>query len=138
MQVLTGLTAAGAALAGIFLATYTGTLIAVTAVPAWNTHRSVLPFHFGMAGLGSAAAVLEFAGFKFLSLHWIGLVAAAAETLVMLWLELRKHGPIDLFFSNAGIGYGGGAEVSNERWQRLLHNLSQHLKSQAVMSPDNR
>ena len=72
-----------------------GHVVAVTAVPAWNTHRSVLPFHFGMAGLGSAAAVLEFAGFRFLSLHWIGLVAAAAETLVMLWLELRKHGPVD-------------------------------------------
>lgn len=30
-----------------------------------------------------------------------------------------KHGPIALFFSNAGIGYGGGAEVSDERWQRI-------------------
>ena len=40
----------------------------------------------------------------------------------------RDHGPIDLFCSNAGIGYGGGAEVSNERWQRIWDiNLMAHV-----------
>jgi len=39
-----------------------------------------------------------------------------------------KHGPIDLFFSNAGIGYGGGAEVSNDRWQRIWEiNVMAHV-----------
>ncbi|MEI9989282.1 MAG: SDR family oxidoreductase [Rhizomicrobium sp.] len=39
-----------------------------------------------------------------------------------------RHGPIDLFFSNAGIGYGGGAEVSNERWQRIWDvNVMAHV-----------
>ncbi|MBS0471209.1 MAG: SDR family NAD(P)-dependent oxidoreductase [Proteobacteria bacterium] len=38
------------------------------------------------------------------------------------------HGPIDLFFSNAGIGYGGGAEVSNDRWQRIWDiNVMAHV-----------
>ena len=40
----------------------------------------------------------------------------------------RDHGPIDLFCSNACIGYGGGAEVSNERWQRIWDiNLMAHV-----------
>ncbi|MCC6917881.1 MAG: SDR family oxidoreductase [Alphaproteobacteria bacterium] len=40
----------------------------------------------------------------------------------------REHGPIDLFCSNAGIGYGGGAEVSDERWQRIWEiNVMAHV-----------
>jgi NAD(P)-dependent dehydrogenase (short-subunit alcohol dehydrogenase family) len=40
----------------------------------------------------------------------------------------KTHGPIDLFFSNAGIGYGGGAEVDNERWQRIWDiNVMAHV-----------
>ena len=40
----------------------------------------------------------------------------------------RDHGPIDLFCSNAGIGIGGGAEVSNERWQRIWDiNVMAHV-----------
>ena len=40
----------------------------------------------------------------------------------------RRLGPIDLFCSNAGIGYGGGAEVSDERWQRIWDiNVMAHV-----------
>ncbi|HEY1708067.1 MAG TPA: SDR family oxidoreductase [Rhizomicrobium sp.] len=40
----------------------------------------------------------------------------------------RDHGPIDLFCSNAGIGIGGGAEVSNERWDRIWDiNVMAHV-----------
>jgi NAD(P)-dependent dehydrogenase (short-subunit alcohol dehydrogenase family) len=39
-----------------------------------------------------------------------------------------EHGPIDLFCSNAGIGIGGGAEVSNEGWQRIWDiNVMAHV-----------
>ena len=39
-----------------------------------------------------------------------------------------EEGPIDLFCSNAGIGYGGGAEVSDARWQRIWDiNLMAHV-----------
>jgi hypothetical protein len=95
IQGLTSALLIGAGFTGIFLATYTGALVAVTAVPAWNTHRAVLPFHFGMAGLGSAAGALELAGFRLPALNAIGFLVAAAETLVFLWLELRKHGAVD-------------------------------------------
>ncbi len=38
------------------------------------------------------------------------------------------HGPIDLFCSNAGIGVGGGAEASNEDWQRIWDiNVMAHV-----------
>jgi NAD(P)-dependent dehydrogenase (short-subunit alcohol dehydrogenase family) len=39
-----------------------------------------------------------------------------------------KHGPIDLFCSNAGIGIGGGAEVPNDGWQRIWDiNVMAHV-----------
>ena len=38
------------------------------------------------------------------------------------------HGPIDLFCSNAGIGVAGGAEASNEDWQRIWDiNVMAHV-----------
>jgi formate-dependent nitrite reductase membrane component NrfD len=93
--IITWILVVGAGVVGIFLATYTGALLAVTAVPAWNVHRAVLPFHFGMAGLGSAAAVLEMAGFRSAALDATGFLAASAETLVLLWLEFHRHGATD-------------------------------------------
>lgn len=40
----------------------------------------------------------------------------------------REAGPIDLFCSNAGIGFGGGAEASNESWQRIWDiNVMAHV-----------
>ncbi len=40
----------------------------------------------------------------------------------------RDHGPIDLFFSNAGIGIGGGAEVPDAQWQRIWDiNVMAHV-----------
>jgi len=39
-----------------------------------------------------------------------------------------KHGAIDLFCSNAGIGFAGGPEVSNERWQKIWDvNVMAHV-----------
>lgn len=95
----------GSAVTGIFLATYTGALIACTAVPAWHLHRGVLPFHFGMAGLGSAAGLLELVGFHTRTLATIGWVAAAAETLVFIWLEARKHGAADQALHEGSAGW---------------------------------
>ena len=38
------------------------------------------------------------------------------------------HGGIDLFCSNAGIGYGGGAETSDSKWQRIWEiNVMAHV-----------
>ena len=85
----------GAAFFGSLVAVYTGVLLGATAVPAWLIHRALLPIHFGIAGLGSAAAALELLGFRVLPLHLLGLAVAAVETGVGVWVELLRAGPAD-------------------------------------------
>jgi len=77
------------------LATYTGVLIGATAIPAWFLHRTLLPIHFGTAGLGSAAAVLELLGHRIPALNFIGFYAAGVETALLIWLSVDKHGAAD-------------------------------------------
>ena len=83
---------AGTALSGVVLATYTGVLLGATAVPVWSAHHKLLPFHFGIVGLGSAAALLELLGFRIAALNAIGLTVAAAEAGVAVWLEIARQG----------------------------------------------
>src|SRR5437667_1798845 len=85
----------GAAIFGTLLATYTGVLIGSTAIPAWFLHRTLLPIHFGTAGLGSAAAALELLGHRIPALNFIGFYAAAVETALLIWLSVDKHGVAD-------------------------------------------
>ena len=85
----------GSAIFGMLLATYTGVLIGVTAIPAWFLHHRFLPIHFGIAGLGSAAALLELLGHRIPPLNAIGLFAAAVETLLLIWLSISKRGIAD-------------------------------------------
>jgi len=48
----------------------------------------------------------------------------------------RRHGPIDLFCSNAGIGIGGGVEATNEEWQRIWEiNLMAHIYAARAVLP---
>jgi hypothetical protein len=82
---------AGTALSGVILATYTGVLLGATAVPAWSAHHKLLPFHFGIVGLGSAAAVLELLGFRIAPLNAIGLTVTAIETVVGASIEFGRH-----------------------------------------------
>jgi hypothetical protein len=85
----------GAAIFGTLLATYTGVLIGATAIPAWFLHRVLLPIHFGVAGLGSAVALLELLGHRVAPLNAIGFFAAAVETLLLVWLTMARHGAAD-------------------------------------------
>jgi len=83
------------AIFGMLLATYTGALIGATAIPAWFLHHRLLPIHFGTAGLGSAAALLELFGHRIAPLNAIGLFAAAVESVLLIWLTVDKHGVAD-------------------------------------------
>jgi hypothetical protein len=100
-----GLLMFGSAIFGTLLATYTGVLIGATAIPAWFLHRTLLPIHFGTAGLGSAAAVLELLGHRIAPLNAIGFFAAGVETLLLIWLSIDKHGAADRAIHEHGSGW---------------------------------
>jgi hypothetical protein len=95
IDVAAGILIFGSAMLGLLLATYTGVLIGVTAIPVWFLHHKLLPVHFGTAGLGSAAALLELLGHRIAPLNAIGLFAAAVETVLFIWLSFDKHGAAD-------------------------------------------
>jgi formate-dependent nitrite reductase membrane component NrfD len=95
----------GSAIFGALLATYTGVLIGATAIPAWFLHRTLLPIHFGTAGLGSAAAFLELLGHRIPALNFIGFYAAAVETALLIWLSVAKHGAADRAIHEHGSGW---------------------------------
>ncbi len=95
LRVAAGILIFGSAMFGVLLATYTGVLIGATAIPAWFLHHLLLPIHFGTAGLGSAAALLELLGHRIAPLNAIGFFAAAVETVLLIWLTLNKHGAAD-------------------------------------------
>jgi len=93
------------AIFGTLLATYTGVLIGATAIPAWFLHRVFLPIHFGTAGLGSAAGVLELLGHRIAPLNAIGFFAAGVETALLIWLAFNKHGAADRAIHEHGSGW---------------------------------
>jgi formate-dependent nitrite reductase membrane component NrfD len=95
----------GSAIFGSLLATYTGVLIGATAIPAWFLHRTLLPIHFGTAGLGSAAAMLELLGHRLPALNFLGFYAAAVETALLIWLSANKHGTADRAIHEHGSGW---------------------------------
>jgi hypothetical protein len=95
----------GSAIFGTLLATYTGVLIGATAIPAWFLHRTLLPIHFGTAGLGSAAGLLELLGHRTPVLNFLGFYAAAVETALLIWLSLAKHGAADRAIHEHGSGW---------------------------------
>ena len=105
LRIVAGLLIFGSAFFGMFLATYTGVLIGATAIPAWFLHRVLLPIHFGVAGLGSAAALLELLGHRIVPLNAIGFFAAAIESVVLIWLSLDKHGAADRAIHEHGSGW---------------------------------
>src|SRR3954467_12700338 len=88
LGVAAGILMFGSAIFGMLLATYTGVRIGATAIPAWSLNHRLLPIHFGAAGLGSAAALLELLGHRIAPLNAIGLFAAAVETVLLIWLRI--------------------------------------------------
>jgi hypothetical protein len=105
LRIAAGLFIFGSAVFGMLLATYTGVLIGATAIPAWFLHRTLLPIHFGIAGLGSAAATLELTGHQIEPLNAIGFFAAAVETALLVWLSIDKHGAGDRAIHQHGSGW---------------------------------
>ena len=105
LRVLAGIFIFASSIFGTLLATYTGVLIGATAIPAWFLHRVLLPIHFGTAGLGSAAALLELLGHRIPALNLLGFYAAAVETALSIWLRVDKHGVADRAIHEHGSGW---------------------------------
>jgi hypothetical protein len=105
LRVAAGIFIFGSAIFGTLLATYTGVLIGATAIPAWFLHRTLLPIHFGTAGLGSAAAVLELLGHRIAALNFLGFYAAGVESALLIWLSVDKHGVADRAIHEHGSGW---------------------------------
>ena len=95
IRIAAGMLIFGSAFLGTLLATYTGVLIGATVIPAWFLHRVLLPIHFGTAGLGSAAGLLELLGHRIAALNALGFCAAAIESALLIWLSVNKHGAAD-------------------------------------------
>jgi hypothetical protein len=105
LRIVAGILIFGSAIFGMLLATYTGVLIGATAIPAWFLHHRLLPIHFGIAGLGSAAGLLELLGHRIGPLNAIGFFAAAVESILLIWLSLDKHGAADRAIHEHGSGW---------------------------------
>ncbi len=105
LRVAAGIFILGSAIFGTLLATYTGVLIGATAIPAWFLHRTLLPIHFGTAGLGSAAGLLELLGHRIPALNFIGFYAATVELALLVWLSADKHGMADRAIHEHGSGW---------------------------------
>jgi hypothetical protein len=105
LRIAAGFFIFASAIFGTLLATYTGVLIGATAIPAWFLHRTLLPIHFGTAGLGSAAGLLELLGHRIPALNFIGFYAAAVECVLLVWLSLDKHGAADRAIHERGSGW---------------------------------
>ena len=105
LRVAAGIFIFSSAIFGTLLATYTGVLIGATAIPAWFLHRTLLPIHFGTAGLGSAAAVLELLGHRIPALNFLGFYAAGVESALLIWLSVDKHGVADRAIHEHGSGW---------------------------------
>ena len=82
--------AALSATAGLGMATYTGVLLGVTAIPVWKENARVLPVHFAASALGTACSLLELRGHRQRALHSLALAASLFETAV--WSGPARRG----------------------------------------------
>jgi formate-dependent nitrite reductase membrane component NrfD len=87
VRIATEAAAAAAAATGAVMATYTGVLVGVSAIPVWKTHARLLPAHFGASALASAASLLELRGHRHDALNALALGAAVFETVAAVALE---------------------------------------------------
>jgi len=103
-RTLRNLSAIAAGATGLVMATYTGVLLGVTAIPLWKEHADFLPVHFGASALGSAVSLLELRGHRSSALQSLGIAAATFETVAsddrtaMMKIAGALSGPVPFLF----------------------------------------
>ena len=93
---------------GLVMSTYTGVLIGATVIPVWSKHVSILPLHFGASAMASAVSLLQLFGHDEKALNFLGLAAAAFETLQGPRIDGMRmaslfSGPVPLFLRTIGL-----------------------------------
>ena len=126
-----------AAATGVGMATYTGVLLGVTAIPVWARNVRLLPALFGFSALGSAVSVLELRGHRHPALHTMGVLAAAVETAIDARLALtaaRANEPLEHgrsgWLTRSGAWLSGPVPLA----LRLLGRRSSALSRAAAVS----
>lgn len=91
LRVIEGTAGLFSALFGLGMATYTGVLIGVSAIPAWNENIDSLPIRFALSGLGAGVSAIELMGHEdSRSLNMLGIAASIGETMEGVKLEMAK------------------------------------------------
>lgn len=91
LRVIEGTAGLFSALFGLGMATYTGVLIGVSAIPAWNENIDSLPIHFALSGLGAGVSAIELMGHEdSRSLNMLGIAASLGESMEGVKLELAN------------------------------------------------
>lgn len=88
LRVIEGTAGLFSALFGLGMATYTGVLIGVSAIPAWNENIDSLPIHFALSGLSAGVSAIELMGHEeSRSLNMLGIAASLGESMEGVKLE---------------------------------------------------
>ncbi len=80
---------------GLPLVTYTGVLIGVTVIPAWNKNVALLPAHFAASGMAAAVGLLELMGHESPALQALGTGAALMETGMGISIEANPDPAVE-------------------------------------------
>ncbi|MEM7767023.1 MAG: SDR family oxidoreductase [Pseudomonadota bacterium] len=92
-------------------------------VKRYNAEGAKLVVSADLDGDGAAKTAADFGGVALTTD-----VSREADIQRLIETVEADHGPIDLFCSNAGIGISGGAEASNEGWQKIWDiNVMAHV-----------
>jgi NAD(P)-dependent dehydrogenase (short-subunit alcohol dehydrogenase family) len=63
-------------------------------------------------------------------------VSREADIVALVERAQKEYGAIDLFVSNAGIAVGGGVEVPDDEWRRIIDiNLMAHVWAARAVLP---
>ena len=101
-----------------------------------------LCLRFARPGAREVESDLDLAGAERVAAECGGIAFRAdvgvERDLVSLVAQVEQRvGPIDIFVSNAGIAIGGGADVPDEEWRRIIDiNVMAHVWAARVLVPD--